>query len=339
MVKTIGEWGQDPVEFMQWYDHALASVVSLIPLAMTGSLDHLGDEPRTAAELGADAGLDPAQLGRLLTFLASQGVLQLDGDRYSHTAFSRLLRSDHPQSLQSILYCGVSPIACAVALPQALKTGQVAQQVAYGKSYFEQLAGDAHMAEAFARFMTLTTRRVEQFVLENHQFVPFRLAVDVGGSHGSLLLSVLGAHPQASGILFDLPEVVALAGDALARHPAGARVQVSGGSFFESVPAGGDLYLLKQILHDWDDAKSLTILRAIRAAIAPGGRLAVFDRLIPETPRPHPAYHMDLYMMLLLGAQERKLSAFDALFAASGFRRERVTEYTEGPSVIEAVPV
>jgi hypothetical protein len=339
MIKTIGEWGRNPVEFMQWYDHAMASLVALTPLAMTGAMEHLGDEPRTAAQLGAAVGVDAGQLGRLLTFLAAQGVLQLDGDRYSHTAFSRMVRTDHPQSLQSFLYCAGNVLACAAALPRAMKTGAVPQQVAYGKSYFEHLGSDPEFAEAFARFMTLTTRRAEEFILANHQFLPFHLAVDVGGSHGSLLTSLLHVHRQANGILFDLPEVVALAGDALASHPAGARVRVVGGSFFESVPPGGDLYLLKQILHDWDDAKCLTILRAIRAAIAADGRLAVVDRLIPETPRPHVAYHMDLYMMLLLGAQERKLSAFDELFAASGFRRERVTEYPEGPSVIEAVPV
>lgn len=338
--RTIGEWGQNPGEFAQWYDHALASLAALIPLAVAGPLDHLGDEPRSAAQLAGDAGLDAAQLERLLNFMAAQGVLTIDADgRYGHTGFSRLLRADHPASLQPVIYCGLNILGNAAALPQALKTGEVAQQVAHGKSYFAQLAGDPHMADAFARFMTLTTRRAEQFFLDNHPFAPFRLAIDVGGSHGSLLLSLLGAHPDARGILFDLPEVVGQASDLLARHPAGPRVEVRGGSFFESVPAGGGLYLLKQILHDWDDERSVAILRNIRAAIAPGGRLAVFDRLMPETPRPHPAYHMDLYMMLLLGAQERKLSAFEALFAASGFRLHRVTEFPEGPSVIEALPV
>lgn len=185
MMKTIGEWGRDPTQFAQWFDHAIACAAALVPLAVAGPLEHLHDEPRSASELAADAGLDAAQLERLLAFLASQGGLRFENGRYAHTEFSRLLTRDHPRSLYPFIYC----------------------------------------------------------------------------------------------------------------------------------------------------------LRGIRAAIAAGGRLAVFDRLMPETPRPHPAFHMDLHMMLLLGAQERKLSAFETLFADSGFRLDRVTEFPEGPSVIEAVPV
>jgi hypothetical protein len=339
MIKTIGAWGKNPLEFLQWFDHSMASLCALIPLAATGVLDHLGDEPRTAAELAVATDLDPAQLERLLAFMASQEVLVFEAGRYAHTDFSRLLRKDHPASLHSVVYCGLNLIGNAAALPKALKTRQVAQQVAHEMSYFEQLGRDPEFAEVFARFMTLTTRRAEQFILDNHHFEPFRLAIDVGGSHGSLLLSLLAAHPQAQGILFDLPEVVAQAPAAIARHAAGSRVKLVGGSFFDSLPTGGDLYLLKQILHDWDDQRSLAILKGIRAAIAPGGRLAVLDRLLPETPRQHPAFHMDLYMLLLLGAQERKLSQFENLFGASGFRLDQVTEYPDGPSVMEAVPI
>jgi hypothetical protein len=194
-------------------------------------------------------------------------------------------------------------------------------------------------ADDFARFMSLTTKQAEQFVFARHEFAPFKVAVDVGGNHGSLLLGLLELQPQARGILFDLPEVVALARPALDAHPCGARVEVAGGSFFEKVPAGGDLYLLKQILHDWDDERCVAILRNVRAAIAPDGRLAVVDRLMPEQVRPHPAYNMDLYMLLLLGAKERRLSEFEALFAQSGFRPGRVTEDPNVPSVIEALPV
>ncbi len=198
--------------------------------------------------------------------------------------------------------------------------------MAHGQSFFEMMRDDPAKADDFARFMTATTALAEQFIFSSHDFAPFSLAVDVGGNHGSLLLRMLSLQPAARGILFDLPTVTALAPPVLAAHPNGARVEVVSGSFFESVPAGGDLYLLKQILHDWKDPECLAILRNIRAAIAPGGRLAVVDRLMPEEIRPHPSYKMDLYMMLLLGAQERKLSEFEALFAQSGFRLDKVSE-------------
>jgi hypothetical protein len=340
MIKTIGEWGRDPRAFAAWFGHALSSVILLTAIARLRVLDHLGDAPRSAADLAEEAGLDATQLDRLLSFLAAEGVLLVDATGcYAHTDFSRLLTGQHPASIQSVLAMSQSPLASGLALPQAVATGKTAQEVAFGMDFFALLGSDPVLAETFARFMTATTAAAEQFIMTNHAFQPFTLAVDVGGSHGSLLLRVLTLQPEANGILFDLPDVVAMAGPALAAHPSGARVETAGGSFFESVPAGGDLYLLKQILHDWPDGQCVDILRVIRSAIAPHGRLAVVDRLMPEEHRPHPAYQMDLNMLLLLGAKERKLSEFEALFARSGFRLDKVTEDPNVPSVIEAVPV
>lgn len=339
MSKTIAEWARNPAEFLDWYDHALASIIALSGTARSRILDHLGDTPRSTAELAADAGFDAAQLGRLLTFLASQGVLTIDAQgRYGHTGFSRLICRDHPASIQSILSAGHNLFTTGEAFPEAMATGRMPQQVAHGKSFFEMLAEEPRKADDFARFMTATTALAEQFMFSQHQFEPFQLAVDVGGNHGSLLLRVLDLQPEAKGILFDLPEVIAKAPPVLAAHANGARVQSAGGSFFEKIPPGGDLYLLKQILHDWEDDDCVTILRNIRTAIAPGGRLIVVDRLMPEQVGPHPAYNMDLYMLLLLGARERKLSEFEALFARSGFRLEKVTEDPNVPSVIQALP-
>jgi SAM-dependent methyltransferase len=187
--------------------------------------------------------------------------------------------------------------------------------------------------------MSLTTAMAEKVIFAQHSFAPFTLAVDVGGNHGTLLLRLLADHPDARGILFDMPAVVAQAANRLASDPAGSRVEAVGGSFFESVPAGGDLYVMKQILHDWDDAQCAAILANVRKVIAPGGRLAIIDRLLPETMRPHPAWNMDLYMMLWSTGRERKLSEFTALLDATGFKLDRVTENDNDPCVIEAVPV
>ena len=340
MAKTIGEWARNPAEFLHWYDHAQASIIALSGIARARVLDHLGDAPRTAGEIAADAGVDAGQLGRLLAFLGSQGVLDVDAEtRYRHTEFSRMLRRDHPASLQAVLSVTHNLFTTGEALPEAMATGRMPQQVAHGQSFFEMMRADPVKADDFARFMSATTALAEEAVLSRHEFAPFTLAVDVGGNHGSLLLRLLALQPRARGILFDLPDVVAQARPTLDAHASGSRVEVIGGSFFENVPAGGDLYLLKQILHDWEDEPSTAILRRIRAAIAPGGRLVVIDRLMPEEIRPHPAYQMDLYMLLLLGARERKRSEFAALFAQCGFRLERVTEDPHVPSVLEAVPV
>lgn len=340
MAKTIGEWGRDPGAFLDWYDHALASIVVLNAITRTNALDHLNGAPRTGAELSADAGLDPAQFERILGFLAAQGVLEIDeAGRYAHTPFSKMLRTDHPQSLQSMLYVGVNIMTTGAVLPEALKQSEIPQHVAHGRSYFDMIGSKPDMAEAFARFMTALTIRAEQFIFSAHEFPPFETVVDVGGNHGSLLLRLLARHPEARGILFDLADVVAQAAPIIAQDPSCARVETIGGSFFETIPAGADLYLLKQVLHDWDDEECRTILRNIRAAMRPDSRLAIIDRLMPEQHEPHLAYQMDLYMLLLLGGKERRRSEFEALLADTGFRIDRVTEDPANPSVIEVVPV
>lgn len=341
MAKTIGEMGGNIGEFLGWFGHAQASIIVLSAVARSRILDHLGDTPRSAAEMAADAGFDAKQLGRLLAFLGSQGVLAVDeAGRYTHSNLSRMLRTDHPASVQALLSSTQNLLTTGEALPRALATGQMPQQIAHGKSFFQMLREDPVKADDFSRFMTTTTAQADRLVFSKHTFKPFRLAVDVGGNHGSLLLRLLTDQPQARGILFDLPEVIAQARPVINAHPSGSRVETVSGDFFEKVPPGGDLYLLKQILHDWEDEDCVRILRSIRAAIAPAGRLIVMDRLMPEQPNvPHPAYQMDLYMMLLLGARERKLSQFEALLAQAGFRLDRVTEDPSVPCVIEAVPI
>jgi hypothetical protein len=145
-------------------------------------------------------------------------------------------------------------------------------------------------------------------------------------------------HPESRGVLFDLPEVTAMVADSVRAAAHGDRVEIVGGSFFESVPEA-DLYLLKMILHDWSDPECVKILESIRKAIRPGGRIAVIDHVKPETPRPHSANAMDIAMLVWDTGKERKRSEFEELFEASGFRLDRLTENANGPGVIEAVPV
>jgi hypothetical protein len=290
--------------------------------------------------MAAAGGFDAATLTRMLDYLASQEVLLRDHDgRYAHTPFSRMLRSDHASNLQAFLHTTSTSLETGAVMHEALRTGMLAQQVRHGMGYFEYLEANTAHGEAFARFMTATTTDSEQFILARHDFRPFDLAIDVGGNHGSLLLRLLADHRDAHGIVFDLPEVIERAESHLANHPLRGRIDLIGGSFFDAVPSGGDLYLLKQILHDWEDEECVAILRAVRAAIAPHGRLAVVDRLMPEAPTPHPAYYMDVFMLMLLGGKERTRSEFEALFEQSGFRLDRVTEDPNFPCVIEAVPV
>jgi predicted O-methyltransferase YrrM len=173
-------------------------------------------------------------------------------------------------------------------------------------------------------------------------FARFKVIVDVAGGHGSLLAAILEAAPAARGVLADLPHVTGVARRTFAERGLGARAEVVTGSMFEAVPAGGDAYLLKWILHDWDDAASATILRNIRAAIRPGGRLLIVDRVLPEravaSAAVRTAMMADLLMLVHLTGRERTEREFRALLEASDFRLVRVGPTGTQLSVVEAVP-
>ncbi|MCA1846986.1 MAG: methyltransferase domain-containing protein, partial [Actinobacteria bacterium] len=166
-----------------------------------------------------------------------------------------------------------------------------------------------------------------------------RNVVDVGGAHGVLLSAVLRANPAARGVLFDLPHVIATAREAIAATGVGDRCEFLSGNFFEAVPEGADLHLLKQIVHDWDDERAAQLLRNCHRALAPGGKLLLVEMLIPADDRPAPSKGMDLNMLVLLGGRERTEEELGDLLASAGFHLERVIPTHSPFSVIEAAPV
>jgi hypothetical protein len=171
-----------------------------------------------------------------------------------------------------------------------------------------------------------------------YDFSDRRLIVDVGGGHGALLAAVLAQAADARGVLFDLPSVVANAGPLLDAAGASSRCTVTGGSFFDSVPEGGDAYMLKTIIHDWDEDSAIAILRNVRSAIAEGGKLLLIELVLPEGTPLHPGMLIDLEMLVTAGGRERTAAEYAELLARAGFRQTRVVP-TAGPmSVVEAVP-
>jgi hypothetical protein len=330
----IGQYLDDPNEFFGWFSHSVASIIILNATANSGLLDKMGDAPVTIEELSAGCGIPPDKLLRIVNFLAAEEIVSLLPDgRVAHTRRSRSL-----PSIKSAIACGVIRFQAGIPLYQALRRGVTSYEERFGKPVFEHLREHPETAAVFADFMSFLTTLVEDFVFTHHAFRRFERAVDVGGSRGGLLLHLLDRHPGSRGILFDLPEVTAMVADAVGVAAHGDRVEIVGGDFFESVPAG-DLYLLKMILHDWNDEECIEILKNIRKSIAPGGRVAVIDHVLPETPRQHPGMDMDVTMLVWATGRERKLSEFRALFDAAGFAFDRVTENPLGPSVVEAVAI
>lgn len=172
-----------------------------------------------------------------------------------------------------------------------------------------------------------------------YDFADRRLIVDVGGGHGALLAAVLAQAPDAEGVLFDLPSVIDGAGSLLDAAGVRGRCALTGGSFFDSVPDGGDAYLLKTIVHDWDDESSLSILRNVRTAIADGGKLLLFEMVLPEGAPPHPGMLLDLEMLVHPGGRERTATEYADLLSRADFRQTRVIPTTGPMSIVEAVPV
>lgn len=332
MQQTFGSLLDDQQDWFSWLNRTWTFLAVLRMLSQSRLLDHIGDEPISIEALSAAAGMDADRLARVINFLAAHEILELTADgTVAHTSRSRNLVRD-----SAVVGVAMHSSQAGTRLADALQQGVTPYELHFGKPCFEHLAEQPEIAKVFASLMSFMTTLVNRFVFSEHRFEPFTTAVDVGGSHGELLLELLQRHPDSSGVLFDLPDVTAMVAESVQKAPAGDRVEIVAGDFFESVPAA-DLYLLKMILHDWSDAESVRILQTIRQAIQPGGRVIVIDHVMPETPQPSPANSMDIAMMIWANGRERKRSEMEALFAAAGFRLDRVTENPAGPSVLEAV--
>ncbi|MGW3995041.1 methyltransferase [Amycolatopsis sp. NPDC004772] len=295
-----------------------------------GVVDRLAAGPATAADLAADLGADADALTRFLRALAGEGLFTVTAGKYALTPAGELLRSDVPGSLRHLsrLMTGEAYRVWEEA-SLSLRTGGPAFEPVFGAPLFEWLADRPARQAEFDRAQAGLAGMRAQPLLER-SWDGVRHVVDVGGGNGMLLGLLLAAHPWLRGTVFDRPGVVSDAG-------VPERCRRVEGDFFVSVPSGGDVYLLAQILHDWDDTEATRILRSCRAAMPADGRLLVLEQVIPEDGGPHPGHLLDLHMLVLLGGRERTEAAWRRLLADGGFEVRAVT-FGERASVIEAVP-
>ena len=298
-----------------------------------GIVERLLAGPAATEELAALGNVPADKLARVLDFLCGHAVLAQEPDgRWAATGRTVKLFA----ARGFLANCETSALMNSAWLP-ALRGGHSNFAEYFGQPVFAYLATQPERSALFGEFMGWMTRRVTRFLFANHRFALFETVADIGGSMGDLLLAVLAEYPGTRGLLFDLPETVALARPVIAASPLADRVELVAGSFFDAVPVA-DLYLLKQILHDWTDEECRAILATIRQAMPPHGRLVVIDHILSEPPAPDEAQSTDLAMMAWAGGRERKLAEFEALFAATGFAVERVTRNPSGHSVIEVRP-
>jgi hypothetical protein len=292
-------------------------------MATLGIADLLKDGSQESADLARATGSHAGALDRVLRFLAAVGLFrEVAPHRFALTALGAGLRTDVPNSVHPAALNFLDPSSWQSwgELRHSVRTGETAFRHVHGQDRFDYLLGRPDLAAAFNATMTSDTAQSGTAIIQAYDFSGIGRLVDVGGGHGLLLATILRAYPTLRGVLFDQPEVVAGAAALLAGHGVADRCEIVGGDFFAAVTPGGDAYILRQIIHDWDDAQALAILTNCRRAMGPDGRLLVVERVIePGAPLALSVLHLDMLMLVNLGGRERTAAEYGALFAAAGF--------------------
>jgi hypothetical protein len=305
----------------------------LYVIAELGVADVLGNEPCTAEELATGVGVDADALARALRLVSAYGVFEPRSNAFVHTAASRLLRKDHPQSMRAwVLFCGSEIMwKSGEALGYSIRTGRPAADLVPPGGTWAYLAQHAETSRIFDDAMTGKAHSQVAGILASYDFSPFRSIADIGGGRGHLLKAVLGAVPDALGVLFDLPNVVEQLTGA-----GSSRLKLQAGDFFKDPLPECDAYLVMQVIHDWNDEDAIRILSAIRRAAPAHAKLLLIEGIVPTDPGPSWIKMLDLTMLALLASKERTRREFERLLGASGFRLRRVIEVGLGTSILEA---
>mgnify|MGYP002622383574 CR=1 FL=1 len=294
--------------------------------------------PKSVAELAEATSTHPDALYRLLRALASAGVFaEISPRRFALTPLAELLRDDVPGSKRDLsLMMGDEQFRAFAEIDQGVRTGKTVFEKIYGMPVFDYLAEHPEKARIFDRAMVGIHGRDPEAILAAYDFSGVGVVADVGGGNGSQITALLQKYPAARGILFDLPHVIERARPSIEAAGLADRCELVGGSFFERVPAGADVYLLRHIIHDWDEAKVLAILRTCRAAMKPDSKLLIVESVIPEGNAPCVGKLLDLVLLLVGGGRERTAGEYRDLLARAGFELRQVVPTETEVSVIEA---
>lgn len=329
---------QLPLSYMMWGQSICQSVYIVAKL---GIVDELQDGPKTAAELAAAVGADPVNLGRLLRAMTTFALFIEDADgRFQPTPRGELLGSTHPQSQRAMALLMAEPFVWSAygQMIESVRTGRPAFESVHGQSFFDYLGSHADDNAIFNAAMTGGTIATADAVADAYDWSPYRKIVDVGGGQGALLRAILERNRDASGVLADLPRVIAGA-DLLRDSEVADRCEFVGIDMFKAVPAGGDLYILKQILHDWNDEQALQILRNCRAATDAGGRVLHIGAVLGPSNQADPSKWVDLTMMTMLPGRERTETEFRDMYAEAGFQLTRTYWVSGSFGLVEGVAV
>lgn len=317
-----------------WFTQAIY-VAAKLSLA-----DLLHDGPKSVEELANATQTKAPFLYRLLRALASLGIFIEEGDRrFRMTPMAECLRSDVPGSMRSLaIVRGEWQYQSWGELLHSIRTGQAGSEKIHGMPIFEWLSQNPEQGQLFDAAMTGVHGRETAAMLDAYDFGGIDTLADIGGGNGSVLTAVLQKYPQMQGILYDLPTVAERTKAIIDAAGLASRCQVIAGSFFEFVPAGADAYLMRHIIHDWDDEKSITILKNCRQAMGKDGRLLLVEGIVPTGNEPSVSKFYDLAMMVLPGGMERTEDEYRRLYEVAGFQLTRIVPTSSWVSVIEGRP-
>jgi hypothetical protein len=316
-----------------WITQALGVVAEL------AIADRLAGGPRTADELAEETGSDGCSLYRLLRALASVGVFTEGEDgRFALTPTAELLRTGVPgsQRYSAIITAGEIHAAWGELL-HSVKTGEPGFQKRHGVSFFQYILANPQRHAMYDSAMNEIHGPESEPMLDAYDFSGVSTVVDIGGGNGMLLEAILRRHPSIRGTLFELPEVAQRARASFANTDIADRLAFVGGDFFQTVPSA-DAFVLRHVVHDWQDADAEAILRNCRKAMRPEARILVIETVLPPGDQPCFGKWLDL-MMLLVGGRERTEEQYRRLFSAAGLRLSRIVPTAHEVSVIEAVVV
>ena len=309
---------------VQLIQMATAGWVSRVTYAAArlGLADHLAEGPKTSAELAGPLSVHAPSLHRLMRTLASLGILTERGDRrFALTPLGEALKTGAPGSARASLLTIGSPWfnSSFEHIIYSVQTGETGFEKAQGMPVFDYLAQHPEDASLFSETMIGIHGEEPPAVADAYDFSVFGTVVDVGGATGNLLSAILSRHPEPRGILFDRPHVVTDAPAVLAARGVEDRVTIEAGTFFETIPAGGDAYILSHIIHDWSEEQCLTILGHVRRAMRPDGRLLLVEMVLPAGDTPHFGKLLDIVMLVLPGGQERTEEEYRTLLGKADF--------------------
>jgi ubiquinone/menaquinone biosynthesis C-methylase UbiE len=311
-------------------------------VAKLGLADRLSAGPLSASELASQVNVNPRSLGRVLRLAAFFGLVGEDPDgRYSLAKLGQPLLSDVEGSVRAFaVMMGEEHYRAWSGLLHSVQTGESAFDHVFGVEFFDYLAQNPQSQATFDAAMADGTDELfGRPLADAYDFSSVRRMVDVGGGNGSVTAAILKLHPRLEAVIYDQPHVLPAADLYLEKRGVRDRCRLVAGNFFESVPQGGDVYLLSNIIHDWDDDRALLILRNCRRAMTPKARALLLEIVMPPHGHPSRAVMYDVNMMVLLHGQERSADEYRNLLAEANLELAPIKHLSDRIDLLEGMPV